>query len=126
MIDSPTRAVWTLFIGGVFIHPVAVLMTQTIGQSGKHSPHNPFGSLALATTFAMLFALPLAFGVSLLRIAWFFPAMLFIIGGRYLAISTIFGNRIYWFCGLALALAVLRVGTHKRRAGDQRLGRFSH
>ena len=105
MVVSPGRAVWVLFIGGMFIHPVSVVLTKAIGRSGKHNASNPLGSLALATTFGMILALPLAYGVSLLRIEWFFPAMLFIIGGRYLIFSTIFGARIYWFCGAALALA---------------------
>ena len=105
MVVSPHRAVWALFIGGMLIHPVSVLLTKAIGRSGKHNASNPLGSLAMATTFWMILALPLAYGVSLLRIEWFFPAMLFIIGGRYLTFSTIFGARIYWFCGAALALA---------------------
>jgi hypothetical protein len=48
--------------------------------------------------------------VSLLRIEWFFPAMLFVIGGRYLTFSTIFGARIYWVCGASLALAGYLLG----------------
>ena len=105
IVVSPQRAVWALFIGGMLIHPVSVLLTKAIGRSGKHNSGNPLGSLALATTFWMILALPLAYGVSLLRIEWFFPAMLFIIGGRYLTFATIFGMRNYWFCGAALALA---------------------
>jgi len=107
---APERAVWFLFIGGMLIHPVSVLLTQAIGRSGKHSPSNPLGSLALATTFWMVVSLPLAYGVSLLRIEWFFPAMLFIIGGRYLTFSTIYGSRIYWACGAALVLAGYALG----------------
>lgn len=34
---------------------------------------------------------------------WFFPAMLLVIGGRYLTFSTMYGMRIYWVCGLLLA-----------------------
>jgi hypothetical protein len=102
---SPQRAVWTLFIGGMFIHPVSVLLTKAIGRPGSHSRGNPFGALALATTFWLILSCPLAYSVSLLRIEWFFPAMLFVIGGRYLSFSTIFGARIYWACGAALAIA---------------------
>ena len=104
-VMSPERAIWALFIGGVFIHPVAVLLTKVIGQSGKHSAGNPLGSLAMATTFWMILMMPLAYVASRLRIEWFFPAMLFIIGGRYLTFSTIFGTRTYWLCGAALAMA---------------------
>ena len=102
---SAERAVWTLFIGGMFIHPVSVLLTKVIGRPGSHTRGNPFGALALASTFWLILSCPLAYSVSLLRIEWFFPAMLFVIGGRYLTFSTIFGTRIYWVCGAALALA---------------------
>jgi len=104
-LSSPERAVWTLFIGGMFIHPVSVLLTKLIGRPGRHTRGNPFGALALASTFWLILSCPLAYSVSLLRIEWFFPAMLFVIGGRYLTFSTIFGTRIYWVCGAALALA---------------------
>lgn len=104
-VMSPDRAIWALFIGGMLIHPLSLLLTKALGRAGKHHASNPFGSLALATTFWMILMLPLAYGASRLRIEWFFPAMLCIIGGRYLTFSTIFGTRIFWFCGAALALA---------------------
>jgi hypothetical protein len=105
LLVSPERAVWTLFIGGMFIHPVSVLLTKAMGRPGNHTPGNPFGALALASTFWLILSCPLAYSVSLLRIEWFFPAMLFVIGGRYLTFSTIFGDRFYWVCGAALAIA---------------------
>jgi hypothetical protein len=101
---SPQQAVWALFIGGVLIHPVAQILNKALGRRGN-TPGNPFAMLALASTFWLVLSLPLAYSVSLLRIEWFFPAMLFVIGGRYLIFSTIFGTRIYWVCGAALALA---------------------
>ncbi len=107
VVMSPDHAVWTLFIGGMLIHPASRLLLKALGRSGKHHPGNPLGSLALATTFWMILMLPLAYGVSRLRIEWFFPAMLFIIGGRYLTFSTLFGTWIYWFCGTALVLTGL-------------------
>ena len=99
------RAVWTLLIGGMFIHPVAVLLNKVLGRSGKHNPSNPLASLAMASTFWMIMCLVLAYGVSRMRIEWFFPAVLLIIGGRYLTFATVYGMRIYWACGAALALA---------------------
>jgi hypothetical protein len=102
---SPQRGVWALFIGGVFIHPVAVLFARLLGRSGKHAPDNPLGAIAMATTVWMIMMLPLAYGVSLLRIDLFFPAMLFVIGGRYLCFQTLYGIRMYWLFGATLALA---------------------
>jgi len=105
MQASPKQAVWVLFIGGMMIHPVGVLISKVLGRPGNHSKGNPLGSLAWASTLWLIFSLPLAYAVSLLRIEWFFPAMLLVIGGRYLVFSSLFGMRIYWACGLALAAA---------------------
>jgi hypothetical protein len=102
---SPQRAVWALFAGGVFIHPVGVIFARALGRTGRHAPGNPLAALAMATTFWMIMMLPLAYGVSLLHIDLFFPAMLFVIGGRYLCFHTLYGSRLYWICGAVLALA---------------------
>lgn len=102
---SPERAVWALFIGGMFIHPVSVLLARLLGCTGKHSHGNPLGALAMATTVWMILMLALAYGVSLFRIDLFFPAMLFVIGGRYLCFQTLYGNRLYWIIGAVLVLA---------------------
>lgn len=100
---TPEQAVWVLFIGGMLIHPLGVLISKLLKRPGNHSKGNPLGSLAWASTLWLIFSLPLAYGVSMLRIEWFFPAMLLVIGGRYLVFSSLFGMRIYWTCGLALA-----------------------
>lgn len=102
---SPRQAVWVLFVGGALIHPVSVLFAKMLGRPGKHEPGNPLAALAAATTLWLIFSLPLAYGVSVLRIEWFFPAMLLVIGGRYLTFGLLFGMRIYWAFGLTLAIA---------------------
>ena len=102
---SPERAVWVLFVGAMFIHPIAVLLNKAVGRTGSHQAGNPLGSLAMATTFWLILSCPLAYAASLVHIEWFFPAMLLVIGGRYFTFATLFGTRIYWVCGATLALA---------------------
>ncbi len=110
LVTPPTRAIWTLLLGGMLIFPVSVLLTKALGRPGKHRADNPLGSLALATTFWMILMLSLAFGVSRLRPEWFFPAMLLIIGGRYLTFATLYGLRLYWICGAVLAATGCAIG----------------
>ena len=102
---SAKEAIWTLLIGGVFIHPLSVLKGKTMGLSGKHKKGNPFGNLAMEGTIFMLMCLPIAFGLSLQHSEWFFQAMLLIIGGRYLTFASIYGKRIYWILGGVLGVA---------------------
>ena len=102
---SPRSAVVALFAGGAFIFPASVLLSRALGSTGAHSRANPLGALALEGTVFMLFCLPIAYVVSLYRTEWFFPAMLLIIGGRYLTFSTLYGIRVYWLFGAVLAVA---------------------
>jgi len=102
---SAKQAIWTLLIGGVFIHPLSVLISKAMGLSGTHTNGNPFGKLAMEGTIFMLMCLPLAFGLSLQHNEWFFQAMLMIIGGRYLTFASMYGNRLYWILGAVLGVA---------------------
>ena len=89
----------------MLIFPLSLLIGKLLGRSGAHDKSNPLGALALETTFWMLICLPLAYIVSLYRIDWFYPAMMFIIGGRYLIFSTLYGLKTYWLCAIALIAA---------------------
>lgn len=102
---SPKYAVLALFIGGMFIHPVGMLIAKALKRPGAHTRGNPLGTLALESTFWMLLCLPLAYAVSLSRPGWFFPAMLLVIGGRYLVFRTVYGMAHYWILGAVLAAA---------------------
>jgi hypothetical protein len=101
---DPQRAIWTLFIGAAFIVPIGNLLDRLLGAPGRHSAGNPLAPLALETTVFMLMCLPLAYGLSRYRIEWFFPAVMMIIGGRYLVFATVYGNRFYWLLGAVLGL----------------------
>lgn len=107
---SPEQAVWVLFVGGMLIYPVGLVIAKICGASGDFSKGNALGGLAIATTFWLIFSLPLAYVASLQMIEWFFPAMLLIIGGRYLTFATIYGMRLFWALGLALAGAGFLLG----------------
>lgn len=105
VLESPEKAIWVLLVGGALIHPVGLLICRLLGAPGSHVKGNPLGLLAGASTFWLIFSLPLAYGLGLQQPAWFFAAMLLVIGGRYLVFGTLFGMRLYWALGLALAAA---------------------
>lgn len=107
---SPQQAIWVLFIGGMLIHPTGMLIGKVLGVAGTHTKGNPLAGLAGASTFWMIMCLPLAYIASMQMLEWFFPAMLLIIGGRYLTFGTLYGMRFYWVLGLALAGAGFALG----------------
>ena len=102
---SVQKSVWALLFGGMLIHPASVLICKLLRARGAHTKGNPLGELAGASTFWLIFCLPLAYVLSLQEPRWFFPAMLLVIGGRYLTFATLYGMRLYWALGLALAAA---------------------
>lgn len=95
----------TLFFGGMFIHPLAMLLSKVLKRPGNHDPKNPLGKLALESTVILFVGLFIAFYVAKLQIEWFYPIMLMIIGVRYLAFNTLYGTKIYWVLGAVLMLA---------------------
>jgi hypothetical protein len=103
----PQHAIWTLFIGASFIVPVANLIDRALGAAGKHSAGNKLAPLAMESTVFMLMCLPLAYGLSLFRLEWFFPSVLMIIGGRYLIFASVYGTRWYWLLGACLGAAAV-------------------
>lgn len=105
-----TTAIWALLVGGMLIHPVAVLLCRIFGASGAHTKGNPMGMLAGASTFWLIFCLPIVYLLALQKPGWFFPAMLLVIGGRYLVFATMFGMRLYWVLGLGLAATGFALG----------------
>ena len=99
---SPALAIPALLIGGALIHPVGLLLCRLAGASARHATSNPLGQLAGASTFWLMFSLPLAYGLGLQQPMWFFAAMLLIIGGRCRG-----------WVGVALGLSL--DGRHRRR-----------
>ncbi len=89
------------------------MIGKLFGARGSHIPGNPLASLAAANTFLLIFCLPLASGVYLQRAQWFFPAMLLVIGGRYLTSAQLYGMRLYWALGLSLASGAYLVAASK-------------
>lgn len=103
MNRETNQAIWALLIGGALIAPISGIITKILGRPDKSTSGNPLITLAMESTVWLVFCLPLTYAISQMNPQWFFPAMLLVIGGRYLTFSTIYGMRIYWVCGLLLA-----------------------
>ncbi|MEM9827768.1 MAG: hypothetical protein AAF958_14350 [Planctomycetota bacterium] len=98
--------VGTLLVGGLGIFPLSLLGCRALGASGKHTPGNPLGYLAMETTLWLMAGIFIAFATVLVgSSALFFPVMLLVIGSRYLAFQSLYGLRLYWLAGGALCIA---------------------
>ncbi len=97
--SSTKQAIWTLLVGGALIHPISTMINKMMGVKAATNTVNPLSGLALEGTLFMVMTIPIGYGLSLLRAAWFFQAMLLIIGGRYLTFRTLYGNKLFWLLG---------------------------
>lgn len=102
---SAQHAIWALLAGGALIFPASVVLGKLLGLPCTHPKGNALGSLAGASTFWLIFCLPIAWLLGQQQPAWFFAAMLLVIGGRYLVFASIYGMALYWALGLILAAA---------------------
>lgn len=105
MFSTENVGVLVFFFGGMFIHPLGILLSKLLKRSGQHKKGNPLSTLALESTFLLFIGLFIAYSVMYIRPNWFFPIMMLIIGGRYLLFSSIYGMRLYWVLGSILALS---------------------
>lgn len=98
------HAIWMLLIGGALIHPLSFILGKLMGIKGKPSSGNALSKLAIEGTLFMIFCIPLAYGYASQQPELFFFGMMLIVGGRYLIFSTVYGNKIYWLLGFAIAM----------------------
>ena len=105
LLYSNQSSMLALFFGGMFIHPLGMLLAKMLKRPGKHNPENPLGKLALESTVIIFVGLFLAFCVAQIKIEWFYSIMLLAIGVRYLIFNTLYGTRTYWLLGACLMLS---------------------
>ena len=86
-------------------HDQGHIALKLLGKSARVGKGSPLAHLAMATTVWLIVGCVLSFGLYTANPDWFFPAMLLVIGSRYLAFQTLFGHRIYWICGAVLIAA---------------------
>jgi hypothetical protein len=107
-VRDPNTGVIVLILGGMLIHPLAVLGSKILGRPGAHDRTNPLAPLALEGTVILLLGVLVAFALSRSQVELFFPSMLLVIGGRYLTFQTLYGRRVYWLCGgILISLGLL-------------------
>jgi len=59
----------------------------------------------MASTIWLILCCVMAYGLFLLKPQLFFPAMMAVIGCRYLIFASIFGKSIFWMLGASLIIA---------------------
>lgn len=98
-LSSAQASIIALFVGGMFIHPISVVICKLLKRPGSHKKGNPLAALVFESTVLLFVGFFIAYAAMLFNAGLFFPIMMMIIGSRYLLFSTLYGLRIYWGIG---------------------------
>jgi len=99
---SPSAAIWTLVLGGFFIFPLTELLLRLSGVKKPLSADNSLRELGMQVAFVLPLSMPLLVGVVLYRQAWFYPALMILLGAHYLPFVSLYGMRMFWALGSIL------------------------
>jgi len=109
---SPRAGILALVFGGMAIFPVTQLLLLAMGRRASLSPGNPLRELAMEVAFLVPLLLPLVGAAALHKPAWFYPAMMLVVGAHYLPFSFLYGMRAFLVLGSALFSAGLMIGLY--------------
>ncbi len=97
-----------MVIGGFFIFPLTRLLLHLSPRHASVSRENPFTSLGMQVAFVLPLSMLLLVPVGLYRLNWFFPALMILVGARYLPFATLYGMRMFLFlAGILIATGYL-------------------
>jgi hypothetical protein len=105
---SQRAGILALVFGGMLIYPLTQILLRASGRSASLAPDNPFRELAIEIAFLVPLLLPLVGAATLHNTAWFYPAMMIVVGAHYLPFSFLYGMRQFIpLSGLLLVGGVL-------------------
>lgn len=111
--QSAKLAFAALFFGGMLIVPASLLISRVLFGAGKVARDNPFQRLGFEGTVVLFAGIFLAYMLISLAPRLAFPALALVIGVRYFAFRTIYGEPVFWalggFLSMIATLEILRL-----------------
>lgn len=93
-----------LFIGGMFIFPLALFANRVILRRAGESKANPGGMLVLESTIAMIAGLLAAWLFLDYEPSLVMPLAAIMVGTHYFAFNTAYGDRLFWVLAAGVTL----------------------
>jgi uncharacterized protein DUF7010 len=109
---SQRAGILTLVFGGIFIFPLTQLLLCASGRSASLPSGNPLRELAIELAFLVPLLLPLVGAATLYKPAWFYPAMMIVVGAHYLPFSFLYGMGQFILLSGLLLFAGLLIGLY--------------
>jgi hypothetical protein len=93
---------WVLLLVGFFVFPLTQLVLRGMGHAYALPKGHPMNALGMQVAFTLPLTLPLVIGIAALHPAWFYPALMIVLGAHYLPFIFMYG--MWQFGVLAAAL----------------------
>jgi hypothetical protein len=104
---SPRAAILLLVVGGFFIFPLVTALLRLLGRPASLTRQNPLRHLAMQVAFVLPLSMPLVAPATTVRLNWFFPAMMVLLGAHYLPFTFLYGMRSFMPLSAVLVTAGL-------------------
>jgi hypothetical protein len=104
--------IMVLVIGGCFIFPLTQLLLRAMGGPFSLPKGHPMNALGMQIAFILAFNLPLIGAATLHRLAWFYPALMILLGAHYLPFIFLYGMRQFGVLAGILISAGLLIGLY--------------
>ncbi len=91
-----------LVVGCFFIFPLTQLLLRSMGHAYALPKGHPMNALGIQVAFTVGLTLPVLIGIAALRPAWFYPAVMIVVGAHYLPFVFMYG--MWQFAGLCAVL----------------------
>lgn len=93
-----------LFVGGMAIHPLAVVIERTAFKAPKPTMGKPLETLAIEATIPLFGGVLIAWVLLVRAPDLAIPTFAAIVGARYFLFRTMYGDIAYWVLGGAILL----------------------
>jgi hypothetical protein len=94
---------WVLMLAGFFIFPMTQLLLRSMGHAYALPKGHPMNALGMQVAFTLPLTLPLVIGIAILHPAWFYPALMIVLGAHYLPFIFMYGM---WQFGVLAAMLI--------------------
>jgi len=105
---TPRAAILSLVLSGFLIFPITLLLLRLTGGPASLSRDNPLGNLGMQIAFTLPMTMLLLVPVTAVRLNWFYPALMVLLGAHYLPFTFLYGMRMFIpLCSILVASGVV-------------------
>lgn len=101
--------------GGFFIFPLTQLTLRSMGHASALPKGHPMNALGMQIAFSLPLTLPVVIAIGALHPAWFYPALMVVLGAHYLPFIFMYGMWQFGVLSGSLVVSGVMIGMYVTR-----------